>query len=51
MILDIAGVVAGLSVRTAAGLAMLRRGLRLTRLDGALLTVAYAIVAPLLLWA
>ncbi|GIF23246.1 cation:H+ antiporter [Actinoplanes tereljensis] len=46
-----AGMVLTLTMVLSAGLAwlLLRRGLRLTRLDGVLLTLAYAIVAPLLL--
>ncbi|MEU4242539.1 calcium/sodium antiporter [Actinoplanes sp. NPDC026619] len=46
-----AGGVLVLTMVLSTGLAwiLLRRGLRLTRLDGALLTVAYALVAPLLL--
>jgi cation:H+ antiporter len=48
-----AGIVLVSVMVLSAGLAwlLLRRGLRLTRLDGVLLTVAYAVVAPLLLLA
>jgi cation:H+ antiporter len=46
-----AGVAVVILMVLSTGLAwaLLRRGLRLTRLDGVLLTVAYAVVAPLLL--
>ena len=46
-----AGVVLVCTMILSAGLAwlLLMRGLRLTRLDGVVLTVAYAMVAPLLL--